>query len=230
VLASSTGRSQAAETEGEPVQLAPAGMPGLFSYRLRSGHARSSRSAAANFTPSQHSALAGLARRTTLELRYDGGRHRRRLHVRPGPLRDVRMSVWPAIGDQTPTLLISLPRRLAMNEAVPQEDERALAYVVNSEREGISSVRLELRPRAARRERAALLGGRQEQVLRRRRADAPESQSRFGGLIANPLPAANAADMTVTLLPDPDGTFAFRSSSGRRSRSASPRSATASRT
>jgi YidC/Oxa1 family membrane protein insertase len=38
----------------------------------------------------------------------------------------------------------------------------------------------------------------------------PESQTPFGGLVANPLPAGNAAEMYVTLLPDADGTFGFR--------------------
>src|SRR5690606_31089528 len=50
---------------------------------------------------------------------------------------DVRIAVRGAEG--TPNLFVALPRTLAMNEANPAEDERALAYVVNSEQEGISS-------------------------------------------------------------------------------------------
>ena len=121
----------------------------------------------------------------------------------------VRMAVT-GLGDQTPTLVIGLPRRLAMNEALPQEDERALAYVVNSEREGISSVRLGS-VRAQRIENGPLLWAAvKNKYFVTAVITHPESQSRFGGLIADPLPDDHAAGMSVTLLPDASGTFAFR--------------------
>jgi YidC/Oxa1 family membrane protein insertase len=204
--------SQAAETEGEPVQLAPAGMPGLFEYRLRLG-TQELALGSLNFTPSQHSALdleAGTGPQT-LELRYDGGPDIVVAYtfLPERYVIDVRLAV-SGIGEVTPTLLISLPSTLAMNEAVPQEDERALGYVFNSEREGIGSVRLNA-VRAERVENGPLYWAAvKNKYFVTAALTHPESPSRFGGVIARPLPAANAADLTATLLPGADGTFAFR--------------------
>jgi YidC/Oxa1 family membrane protein insertase len=202
-----------ADREGERVELSHEDLPGLFSYRLRIGTREIPLDGLAFAAEADTVLVTESETAPTLELAHGEG---------DGPAITVAYTFDPdrytvgvrmavsGIGDQTPTLVIGLPRRLAMNEALPQEDERALAYVVNSEREGISSVRLGS-VRAQRIENGPLLWA---AVKNKYFVTAvivhPESQSRFGGLIANPLPDDHAADMSVTLLPDASGTFAFR--------------------
>ncbi|HEX2166188.1 MAG TPA: membrane protein insertase YidC, partial [Longimicrobiales bacterium] len=132
--------------EEEPVRLAPPDLPGLFSYRLRVGTREipfsslgfiaepedtlAVDSAAASAVTLTHAGSGGVG----VEVRYE---------FDPGNYTiDVRMVVT-GTGDQTPTLFIALPRSLAMNEGNNTDDERALAYVVNNEQEGINSERLE---------------------------------------------------------------------------------------
>jgi YidC/Oxa1 family membrane protein insertase len=199
--------------ETQPVEFGDDTIPGLFSYRLRVG----TREIPLNdliFTPS-HSGLVEVApgqQPQLLELAHSGSGLDISIAYSFDPDRYVvsgRMQV-AGVGEQTPTLIIQLPNRLAMNEAVPQEDERALAYVVNSEREGILSTPLR-NVKAQRVENGPLhWAAVKNKYFVAAVLTHPESQSRFGGLIANPVAQPFAADMAVTLLPDPDGTFAFR--------------------
>jgi YidC/Oxa1 family membrane protein insertase len=196
----------------EPVQLAPGGMlGGLFGYRLRIG-TREVDLATLPFRPSETELqLEGSAPRT-LELDHTGangfgvtvayGFDPERYTV------DVRIAVRGAEG--TPNLFVALPRTLAMNEANPAEDERALAYVVNSEQEGISSVRLN-NVKTERVENGPLLWAAvKNKYFVVAALGHPETSSRFGGLIATPVQEAHAARMEATLQPGPDGTFALR--------------------
>lgn len=200
------------EREDEPVQLADPTTPGLFSYRLRLG-TREVPLDQLLFTPAEEGIdlPPGTAPRT-LELHHAGDGFTAAVAYTFDPARyivDVRMVV-SGVGDQVPTLLIALPRTLAVNEAVAAEDERALAYVVNAEREGISSVRLNS-VRAQRVENGPLhWAAVKNKYFVTAVATHPESPTRFGGLVANPVPEAHSADMSVTLLPGADGSFAFR--------------------
>jgi YidC/Oxa1 family membrane protein insertase len=201
-----------ADREGERVELSHEDLPGLFSYRLRLG-TREIPLDGLTFATDADTFVVAEGGARTLELVHgadDGPAVSVAYTFDPDRYAiGVRMAVT-GVGDQTPTLVIALPRRLAMNEALPQEDERALAYVVNSEREGISSVRLGS-VRAQRIENGPLLWAAVKNKYFVTAVIAhPESQSRFGGLIANPLPDDHAADLSVTLLPDATGTFAFR--------------------
>jgi YidC/Oxa1 family membrane protein insertase len=198
---------------GQTVELSWDTMPGLFGYRVRIG-TREIPFDELPFTVTDAPALdlpAGAAP-AVLELRHESASLTAVVAYTFDPDQYVvsgRIAL-SGIGEQTPTLILTLPRRLAMNEAVPQEDERALEYVVNSEREGVSKVRLNS-VKAQRVENGPLLWAAVKNKYFVTAALAhPQSPSRFGGLIANPLPAGNAADMSLTLLPDPDGTFAFR--------------------
>ncbi|MGH7464390.1 MAG: membrane protein insertase YidC, partial [Longimicrobiales bacterium] len=200
--------------EDEPVQLSSAEVPGLFSYRLRIG-TRDVPLSSLGFTAEPPSGLE-LAEGTgdsTLVLTHRGSDG---LAVdvvyRFDPDQyaiDVRMAVAGGDG-QTPNLFITLPRTLAMNEEDVADDERSLAYVVNNAREGISSVRLR-----------SVEGQRVEngplhwtavknKYFVAAALEHPETQTAFGGLIATPETAENAARMETNLLPGPDGTFAFR--------------------
>jgi YidC/Oxa1 family membrane protein insertase len=198
------------EREGQPVELSPDDLSGLFSYRLRIG-TRELPLETLPFTVSESDTDPVPGAAQIVELRHDGD-----LGIAIAYTFDparytvgVRVSV-SGVGEQTPTLLIALPPRRAMNEAAPQEDERALAYVVNSEREGISSVRL-ASVNAQRIESGPLYWAavKNKYFVAAVLADAA-SERRFGGLVADPLPQDHAADLSVTLLPDADGTFAFR--------------------
>jgi YidC/Oxa1 family membrane protein insertase len=198
----------------EPVRLAPPELPGLFSYRLRIG-TRDVPFSSLGFTAQPQGGLT-LEEGTgpaALQLSHHGTDG---FGVEIGytfdPDRytiDVRMAVSGTEG-QTPNLFISLPRSLAMNEENVAEDERALAYVVNNQNEGISSVRLRAID-AERVENGPLhWAAVKNKYFVAAALQHPETRAPFGGLIATPLPEENAASMEATLLPGPDGTFAFR--------------------
>jgi YidC/Oxa1 family membrane protein insertase len=198
------------EREGQPVELSPEDMPGLFSYRLRVG-TREIPLQTMLFAAAEPVADPATGAVQRIELQHEGDIGIN-ISYSFDPARytvGVRMSV-AGTGEQIPTLVVTLPRRLAMNEAAPQEDERALAYVVNSEREGISSVRL-ASVDAQRIESGPLYWAavKNKYFVAAILADAA-SERRFGGLVADPLPQDHAAELSVTLLPDADGTFSFR--------------------
>ncbi|HSJ24528.1 MAG TPA: membrane protein insertase YidC [Longimicrobiales bacterium] len=197
---------------GQPVELSWDTVPGLFSYRLRVG-TREIPLDDLNFLPSASGVVdvAG-GQPGTLELRHEGEDLGIVVAYAFDPDRYVitgRMVVT-GLGGQAPTLLINLPRRLAMNEANPQEDERMLEYVVNADRDGVSKVRLNS-VRAQRVENGPLhWAAVKNKYFVAAAVTHPESPTAFGGLVANPVSEPNAADMYVTLQPDPDGTFGFR--------------------
>jgi YidC/Oxa1 family membrane protein insertase len=200
--------------EDEPVQLSPADVPGLFSYRLRIGN-RDIPFGSLGFTAVPDSGLRmdGDAGPQTLQLTHRSGDD---LGVDVAytfdPDRyvvDVRMVVTGGNG-QTPNLFITLPRSLAMNEENVADDERALAYVVNNEREGINSLRLRSIDTERVESGPLLWAAVKNKYFVTAALQHPESLTGFGGLIATPLPEENAAQMEVTLLPAADGAFAFR--------------------
>ena len=200
--------------EEEVMDLASADLPGLFSYRLRIG-TRDIPFSSLGFVaePQDGLQLSEGDSSRTLRLAHRGadglGIDVQYEFDADGYVIDVRMVVMGA-GGQVPNLFISLPRTLAMNEENVADDERALAYVINNEREGIRSVRLnsvdEDRVENGPLHWAAV---KNKYFVTAVLSD-PTAQNRFGGLIATPLPQPNAAAMETTLLPGPDGTFSFR--------------------
>jgi YidC/Oxa1 family membrane protein insertase len=112
----------------------------------------------------------------------------------------------------SPTLLLDLGPTLAINEADSAEDERALGYVVDSRKAGISSVPL-AKVDAERVEEGPLswVALKNKYFLAAALAEAPGGgDGAFGGLIARPLPAKNAAALAATLPVNRDGQFAFQ--------------------
>jgi YidC/Oxa1 family membrane protein insertase len=197
--------------DNEPVELSHDSAAGLFSYRLRVG-TREFPLDGIHFVPGTEHLEVAAGQPGTLELTHAGNGFGASVVYTFDPERflvSARMRVT-GLGDQTPTLIIRMPQRLAMNEAVAQEDERSLAYVVNSEREGILSTPLR-NVKTQRVENGPLLWAAvKNKYFVAATLVHPESATRFGGLIANPVQDPFSADMSVTLLPDPDGTFAFR--------------------
>lgn len=105
-------------------------------------------------------------------------------------------------------LLLRFGPTLATNEIKPEEDRRALAYVVNSRRDGINSVRLES-VEGKRIEEGPLLWVALKNKYFLAAAVAGEQGSGFGGLIAEPGGAPDAARLTATL-PGQQDSYGFR--------------------
>jgi YidC/Oxa1 family membrane protein insertase len=97
-------------------------------------------------------------------------------------------------------LYIELPPTLAINEANVAEDERALAYVVNSRRQGIRSQRLD-GVDAQQIEEGPLVwvAIKNKYFVLGAVAGEGEAARSFGGLIARPLERQNAARLTATM-------------------------------
>lgn len=199
---------------GAVVELAPPQSPGLFSYRVRSG-TREIDLARLPFTTSAIGLVVVDSMRgaQTVTLQHSSDAIAVTLTYTFQPSRyliDVRMSVRTPDGE-TPSLTLRLPHSLAMNEAVRQEDERALAYVVNSDAEGINSVRLGS-VKAQRLESGPLAWvAVKNKYFVTAAVMHPEVQRPFAALIAEPRGRPNSANMMATgMLPGPDGPFAFR--------------------
>jgi YidC/Oxa1 family membrane protein insertase len=196
------------------VELAPPEAPALFSYRLRTG-AREVDLSRLPFTASAPNVvvLDSASGPRTVTLQHASDAAGVTLAYTFDPVRyviDVRMNVRTP-GAETPALTVQLPATLAMNEAVRKEDERALAYVINSEAGGINSVRL----RSVRSQR--LESGPLSWVAVKNKYFVtaalihPEVRRPFAALMAEPMNRPYAARMLATgLLPGADGTFGFR--------------------
>jgi len=122
-------------------------------------------------------------------------------------LADVEVSA-PSVGAGT-GLLIDIGPTLRSNEVRLEEDERALAYVVNGAQGGIRSVRLEdVQERRVEEGPLEWVAIKNKYFLIAAMAG-DEGGSGFGGLIAQDLPGADAAHLTTTLQ-STDGRYRFR--------------------
>src|SRR5919108_4149672 len=193
---------------------APRALPGLFSYRLRIG-TREIDLARLPFSASASGlvVLDSASGPRTLTLQHTSDTVTATVAYTFHPTRyaiDVRMNVRTPTAE-TPSLAVQMPHTLAINEAVRQEDERALAYVVNSQEEGISSARLRS-IKAQRLESGPLswVAVKNKYFVAAALMD-PEVRRPFAALIAEPVGRPYAARMLATgMLPGPDGNFAFR--------------------
>lgn len=122
-------------------------------------------------------------------------------------LADVRVEVSELGGEET--LFLHLPRTLAINEIRPEEDHRALAYVVNATRDGIRSVNLDdVDQRTVEEGPLRWIAIKNKYFLLAALADGAADRP-FGGLIAEPDDAPYSAMLTATL-PGRANVFAFR--------------------
>jgi YidC/Oxa1 family membrane protein insertase len=206
-------QSFAAENEGDPVELVPQGSA-LVHYRLRVGGTDVDLSS----LPFQPTSPDGLQLRDgslpgVLEMSYrdpDSGTGIQLTYTFRAEqyVFDVTARIIGA--DPTSSqLIIDLGPRLALNEAVPAEDERALALVTRSSETGIASSTL-----ARLRNEQVVNGPLTWFALKSKyfvaaalRADTTASP--FGGVIATPA-GEHRANLAATLLPDRNGEFRFR--------------------
>lgn len=100
---------------------------------------------------------------------------------------------------------------LAINEARAVEDERALAYVVNSSDRGIENMPLRsLKERRIEEGPLEWVALKNKYFVAAAVVDTTTGARPFGGLIADDVPARYAADLTATLPPRADGGFGYR--------------------
>lgn len=109
-----------------------------------------------------------------------------------------------------PILMLSFAPAMRVTEPDSAEDLRAMAYIVNSRRDGIRSVPLDDV------EEEGIEEGPLSWVAMKSKywvivafTDETGASSDFGGLIARPVEADNAADLNATLPIGREGTFAF---------------------
>lgn len=106
------------------------------------------------------------------------------------------------------SVLIQLGPTLAINEADPREDQRSLAYVVNSTATGIRSVRLDDVDEQRIEEGPFLWVALKNKYFLAAALAAGEG-GRLGGLIAEPVRAPHSADLAATLPVSADQTFGY---------------------
>ena len=108
-------------------------------------------------------------------------------------------------------LFLNLGPTLAINEAKPAEDERALAYVVNGRDQGIQSTPLR-KIDAQRVEEGPLdwVALKNKYFLAAAITDTAKDARPFGGLIADDADAEHAANLSATLSPASPGVFKYR--------------------
>ena len=199
--------------ENQPVELVPLPGAGLVRMRLRVGDRDVELSRFA-FQPDQREVELGETGAATLRLAFQDSALGFGIDIditfhADTYLYDVDVRVH-GLGDVTPQLLIDMGPRLALNEAVRDEDERALAYVVSSPQTGISSVPL----RSVREQR--IDNGPLTWVALKSKyfvaaiMQAAQSPMPFGGVIATPAGEPLSANLTATLLPNDRGAFAYR--------------------
>jgi YidC/Oxa1 family membrane protein insertase len=200
-------------TEGEHVQLNPAGNPGLIRHRIRLGSEIIDLSAL-EFTFDHREVTlteGGGPKQLSLTHRDSlGGRVITITYTFQPDLFVFDVEGRVSGASTTPQILIDMGPTLASNEAVSTEDDRALAYVINSDLVGIQSQLLG-KLRAERIDNGPLawiaLKNKYFLIAAMQSADQPTP---FGGVIAQPTGLPNSANLSATLLADGEGRFVYR--------------------
>ncbi|HEX9109817.1 MAG TPA: membrane protein insertase YidC, partial [Longimicrobiales bacterium] len=200
-------------TRRGPVQLAPRDLGPLLSYRVRAGaNTVDLRTLSFRAEPAGDLQLAKGSGPRTLRLVHEDSTVRATIEYTFYPDEytiAVRGNITTAAG--TSQLLLELPRSLAVNEANPVEDYRTLDYVVNSDRDGISSVSLD-KIKEERVEEGPLswVAVKNKYFLFAAVEDTGRSPTPFGGLVARDAEARHAAELTATMPISRDGSWSYR--------------------
>lgn len=201
-------------TRDGAVQLAPRFPRGLISYRVQVGQQQVDLSTLPFNASTRHVKLnegdaARAVRLThsssqwgTIDVTYE--------FTPDNYLAKVNIAVRNTIAPPT-RLLIDFAPRLAINEARASEDEHALAYVVNNQRDGIISVPLRS-VKGERIEEGPLdwVAVKNKYFVAAALIDARAEARPFGGVLAEPFGEKHAAKMTATLPANIDATFSYR--------------------
>ncbi len=212
-IASVELRKFASYTRKGPVELVQAGEPPLVHYRLRLGEQVLDLSRLSFAASTDSVNVAGGPKDVTFRYEEPSGAYGIEIRYRFDPDRYVVQVEGSLTGLSalSPTLLLDLGPTLAVNEADSVEDQRALGYVVDSRKSGISSVPL-AKVDAERVEEGPLswVALKNKYFLAAALAETPGGgDGAFGGLIARPWPTKDAAALSATLPVNRDGRFAF---------------------
>jgi YidC/Oxa1 family membrane protein insertase len=196
-------------TPGQPVQLAPQN-DALLSHRLRIGE-RTIDLATLSFEPSSRELQVAEGAPATLTLTH-AGQPRIQLTYTFDPatyLFDVSVQVAGA-GAAPPQLLLDMGPTLRANDANLEEDERALAYVVNSTARGIES-----RPLRNVESEHVVTGPLVWVAVKNKyfllaALQSEQAAMPFGGLVVRPTGQEFEAELAATVLPNPEGVIAYR--------------------
>jgi len=200
-------------TRPGPVQLAPKWPRGLFSYRMKVGNQQVDLSTLPFRATTRYLRVEKDAAPRTIRFVHNSAEYGTiEVAYEFTPDNYITEVTVSAHGPQPATqLLVDFGPRLAINEARAPEDERALAYVVNSQRQGIHSFPL----RSVKGER--IEEGPLEWVALKNKyfvaaaiADESAAAKRFGGVLADPGPERYSVDMSATLPADDNGLFRYR--------------------
>jgi YidC/Oxa1 family membrane protein insertase len=197
-------------TRDGPVQLAPRYPRGLLSYRVQVGNQQVDLSTLQFVPNTRYLRMTNDSTPRTLQLTHSSAAYGviDVVYQFTGDnyLANVTVGVRGTVAPPT-RLLLDFAPRIAMNEARAQEDERALAYVVNSQREGIRSFPL----RSVKEER--IEEGPLDWVALKNKyfvaaalvSDRAGTRP-FGGVLSEPVAGEKyAAKVTATLPPDTTG-------------------------
>ena len=201
-------------TRPGPVQLAPRWPRGLLAYRMQVGDQQVDLATLPFTASSRRVTLQKGGAPQTVRFTYSGtaaGTIEVDYEFTPDNyVVDVKVTAR-GMPQQPSRLLLDFGPRLAINEAHAVEDERALSYVVNSSQEGIHSFPF----RVVKDERinegpldwvaiknkyfvaAAIVSDRQ-------------GAKPFGGVLAEPGPDKNSANIAATLPADANGAFSYK--------------------
>jgi YidC/Oxa1 family membrane protein insertase len=199
--------------ENEAVELVPPAVEGLLTMRLRVGDREVPLSRFV-FLPDHEQLAIGEDGNGTLNLAYRDSASGFSIDVaytfHPDTYRADFVMRVQGLGGVTPQLLIDMGPRLALNEAVRAEDERQLAYVVNSPETGISSVPLRNVDEQRIENGPLTWVALKSKYFLAAVMQAAETPRPFGGVIATPAGDPLSANLTATLLPNERGEFAYR--------------------
>lgn len=200
-------------TRPGPVQLAPRSARGLFSYRMQLGGAQVDLATLHFSTGSKYIRLDKNAAPRTVRFIHSSAQYGTiQVDYKFIPDSYLAHVTIAARGQHVASrLLVDFGPRLAINEARASEDEHALAYVVNNEREGVHIFPL----RSVKSEH--IEEGPLEWVALKNKyfvaaalIDDKTGAKPFGGVLADRGPEPHSVNMSATLPADDNASFGYR--------------------
>lgn len=201
-------------TRDGPVQLAPRGPRGLLSYRVQFGNEQVDLSTLSFVPSTRHVRLAEGGAPASVRFTHAGAAGSIDVIYEFTPNNYLaRVAINVRGTNQPPSrLLLDFGPQLAINEARAVEDERALAYVVNNQAQGVHTYPL----RSVRSERVEegpldWVALKNKYFVAAAIIEDKQGAKPFGGVLAQPhANTRDAANITATLPPDNNASFNYR--------------------